>query len=490
MQGLDRLLSEEELFTRLEWFIRLRWMFLLGLGLLVVVAGQLPGIALPTPQILGVGGIILTYNTTLYLYHLLYIRKRPPDPIATRIEANLQIGMDIAALTAMIHFSGGAENPLIFFYLFHAIIGSILLSRIEVWTHGCLAYGQFLSVVLLEYRGMLVHHSFGRLFSTPQHHNALYLLAVSLALLITLFGTIYMSSSIVHGLRTRETELQLTRRMLESNSRDLEEANRELREKQAQLVQSEKLASLGQLSAGVAHEINNPVQFIQGNMRILREAMEVILPLLDRHAEAHPDFSVARLKYAFFRQNIETLLDDMYTGAVRIADIVRDLKKFARLDEGRMDETVDVNEAVRASVRLVQNKIKRYRVVEDLDPGLPRITGSTSKIEQVVVANLLNAADALGDRPDGVITVSTKPEDGMKGIRLSIADNGPGIPEDIKGRIFDPFFTTKQRTGGTGLGLSVAYAIVDEHGGRVEVAGAVGKGTTFTYHFPAKRRAE
>jgi signal transduction histidine kinase len=155
-----------------------------------------------------------------------------------------------------------------------------------------------------------------------------------------------------------------------------------------------------------------------------------------------------------------------------------------------MDETVDVNEAVRASVRLVQNKIKRYRVVEDLDPGLPRITGSTSKIEQVVVANLLNAADALGDRPDGVITVSTKPEDGMKGIRLSIADNGPGIPEDIKGRIFDPFFTTKQRTGGTGLGLSVAYAIVDEHGGRVEVAGAVGKGTTFTYHFPAKRRAE
>jgi signal transduction histidine kinase len=240
----------------------------------------------------------------------------------------------------------------------------------------------------------------------------------------------------------------------------------------------------------VAHEINNPIQFIQGNMRILHEAMETVLPVLDRHAETHPDFMVARLKFRFFREQIKILLDDMYSGCLRIADIVRDLKKFARLDEGRMDEAVDVNEAVRASLRLVQNKIKRYRVVEKLDPTLPRITGCTSKIEQVVVANLLNAADALGDRPDGTITVSTQPEDGGKGIRLSIADNGPGIPEDIKSRVFDPFFTTKGRTGGTGLGLSIAYGIVDEHGGRVEVDSVVGQGTTFTYHFSAQRRAE
>jgi signal transduction histidine kinase len=437
-----------------------------------------------------VGGILLACNIALYLRHALHTRKRPPDIAATRIEANFQIGMDVLALTAMIHFSGGAENPFIFFYLFHAIIGSILLSRIEVWTHGCLAYGQFLSVVLLEYRNILPHYSFDRLFSTPQHHNTLYLLAVSIALLITLFGTIYMSSSIARSLRARQEELQLARMMLQRKSQDLEDANRELRTKQAQLVQSEKLASLGQLSAGVAHEINNPIQFIQGNMRILHEAMETVLPVLDRHAETHPDFMVARLKFRFFREQIKILLDDMYSGCLRIADIVRDLKKFARLDEGRMDEAVDVNEAVRASLRLVQNKIKRYRVVEKLDPTLPRITGCTSKIEQVVVANLLNAADALGDRPDGTITVSTQPEDGGKGIRLSIADNGPGIPEDIKSRVFDPFFTTKGRTGGTGLGLSIAYGIVDEHGGRVEVDSVVGQGTTFTYHFSAQRRAE
>jgi two-component system NtrC family sensor kinase len=141
-----------------------------------------------------------------------------------------------------------------------------------------------------------------------------------------------------------------------------------------------------------------------------------------------------------------------------------------------MDETVDVNEVVRASLRLVQNKIKRHRVIEDLDPGLPLITASLSKIEQVVVANLINAAEALGDRPDGMIRVSTKPDDGGRGILLSITDDGPGMPEEIRRRVFDPFFTTKQGTGGTGLGLSVTYGIVNELGGRVEVTSTVGEG--------------
>jgi len=490
MQDLNRLLSEEELFARLDWFIRLRWVFLLGLSLLVAVTSRLQGITLPYSRILGVGGILLTCNIGLYLRHALHTRKRPPDSAATRLEANFQIGMDILALTAMIHFSGGAENPFIFFYLFHAIIGSILLSRIEVWTHGGLAYGQFLAVVFLEYQDVLPHYTLGLLFSNPKHQNALYLLAVSVALLITLFGTIYMSSSIAQGLRTREEELQLARMMLQRKSQDLEDANRELRTKQAQLVQSEKLASLGQLSAGVAHEINNPIQFIQGNMRILREAMETILPLLDRHAGGSADFAVARLPYPFFREHITALLDDMYAGCLRIADIVRDLKRFARLDGDKMDEAVDVNAAVRSGLRLVQNKIKRYRVVEDMDPELPRIVGSTTKVEQVVVANLINAAEALAECPGGTITVSTKPENGGRGIRLSITDNGPGMVADIKGRVFDPFFTTKQRTGGTGLGLSVAYGIVNEHGGRVEVASAVGEGTTFTYHFPTQRSVE
>ncbi len=490
MRDLDRVLSQAELSARLDWFIRLRWVFLFGLSLMVLVTSRLLRLTLPYGQILLVGGCILVYNTALYLYHSLYTRKGPPDITATRVEANFQIGMDIAALTAIIHFSGGAENPFVFFYLFHAIIGSILLSRVEVWTHGILAYTLFLSVVALEYWEILPHYWLAPLSDSSRHQNLVYLLGVSVALLITQFGTIFMSSSITRSLRTRKEELQLARKMLQKKSQALEEANRELQSKQAQLVQSEKLASLGQLSTGVAHEINNPIQFIQGNLRILHEAMETILPLLDRHAGGHPDFAVARLPYSFFREQIKTLLDDMYTGCLRIADIVRDLKKFARLDEGKMDEKVDLNAVVRSSLRLVQNKVKRYHVVEDLDPKLPPITGCMTKVEQVVVANLINAAEALAESPAGTITVTTKSEAGGEGVCLSIADNGSGMSEDIKDRVFDPFFTTKQRTGGTGLGLSVAYGIIKEHGGQAEVASAVGEGTTFTYHFPAKRSAK
>jgi signal transduction histidine kinase len=490
VRDLDRVLSQAELSARLDWFIRLRWVFLFGLSLMVLITNGLLRLTLPYRRILLVGGCVLAYNTALYLYHSLYTRKEPPGITATRVEANFQIGLDIAALTAIIHFSGGAENPFVFFYLFHAIIGSILLSRPEVWTHGCLAYIQFLSVLFLEYFEIFPHYRLVPLFASSRHQNLLYLLVLSAALLITLFGTIYMSSSITRSLRTRKEELQRARKMLQRKSQALEEANRELHSKQAQLVQSEKLASLGQLSAGVAHEINNPIQFIQGNLRILHEAMETILPLLDRHAGGHPDFAVARLPYSFFREQIKTLLDDMYTGCLRIADIVRDLKKFARLDEGKLDEMVDVNETVRSSLRLVQNKIKRYRVIEDLDPELPKITGNASKIEQIVVANLINAAEALAESPAGTITVTTKSEAGGEGVCLSIADNGPGMSEDIKDRVFDPFFTTKQRNGGTGLGLSVAYGIIKEHGGQAEVASAVGEGTTFTYHFPAKRSAK
>jgi polar amino acid transport system substrate-binding protein len=304
---------------------------------------------------------------------------------------------------------------------------------------------------------------------------------------VTILSTIYMSSTIVQNLRDREYGLMQARTMLQKKSLDLEDANRELREKQQQLLQSEKLASLGRLSAGMAHEINNPIQFIQGNMRILTEAMDCMLPVIDRHVEANPGFKVARLDYTFFRQHITTLLKDMSNGTVRIVDIVKDLKKFARAEEGSLDEMVDVNEAIRSSLRLVHNKIKRHRVVSELDPNLPKIKGNTNKVEQVIVANLINAAEALGERQDGIIKVATSKDREATRVSVCIADNGPGMTEEVKQRLFDPFFTTKQKTGGMGLGLSVAYGIIKDHQGWIDVDTKLGEGTTLQYHFPAAR---
>ncbi len=487
MKEEDRLFVEGDLFGRLGWFINIRWGFLSGLVLTVIITGIFR-VGLAYPQILAVGAFIFAYNIALYVHHTRAARGGGPDTRGIQVEANFQICADYVSLTAVIHYAGGVENPFIFLYLLHVIIGSIILSRPQVWAHGLLAYVLFLTLVLLEYSGIIPHYTLKGLYPIPKHHNLWYILAVSTTLLVTLVSTIYIISTIVRSLHAREYELMQARSMLQKKSEDLETANRELRDKQVQLVQSEKLASLGQLSAGMAHEINNPIQFIQGNMRILNETMDTVLPILDREAERNPGLKVARLDYTFFRQHIRTLLNDMLNGTVRIADIVRDLKKFARADEGRLDEMVDVNDVVESSLRLVYNKLKHHRVLTDLDSSLPQIVGNTNKIEQVMVASLINAAEALADRPNGTIRVGTSFDKGNSSVIIYVSDNGPGIAEENKSRLFDPFFTTKQRTGGTGLGLAITYGIVQDHGGWIEVDTHLGEGTTFRYHFPAARR--
>jgi signal transduction histidine kinase len=481
---MDRLFLEEELFGRLGWFIRIRWAFLAGLVLTALIS-WLFHVNLPYLNLLAVGGFIFAYNLGFFLRHLAIERRGIHYPWRAQRAANLQICADYLSLTVIIHFSGGVENPFIFLYLLHVIIGSLMLRRPQVWAQGLLAYLLFLAVVLLEYAGIIQHYTIKEI--SPRYQNPWYILAVGLTLAVTLISTIYMSSTIVQNLRDRESGLMQARALLEKKSLDLEEVNRELREKQQQLVQSEKLVSLGRLSAGMAHEINNPIQFIQGNMRIVSEAMDTMLPVMDEYVEKNPGFKVARLDYPMFRQHIMVLLKDIINGTVRIADIVRDLKKFARAEEGTMDDLVDVNEAVQSSLRLVHNKIKRHKVKSELDPSLPRVKGSTSKIEQVIVANLINAAEALGDRQDGVIEVKTLKNPELTRVTVCIADNGPGMTEEVKRRLFDPFFTTKQKTGGMGLGLSVAYGIIKDHQGSIDVDTKLGEGTTLRYHLPASR---
>jgi len=483
---MDRLFVEEELFGRLGWLIKIRWAFIAGL-VTTIAACRIFQVDLPYLRLVAVGGFILAYNVALCVRHMHIGRTGSPDPGKGQFEANLQIWADFLSLTLLIHYSGGVENPFVFLYILHIIVGSIILRRHQVWFEGLVAYLLFLGMVILEYTEVIPHYAVKYLFDYPRYQNPYFIAAVTITLLVTFLSTIYMSSTIVHSQRTREYELMQARSMLQKKSGDLEKANRELREKQLQLVQSEKLASLGRLSAGMAHEINNPVQFIQGNMRILSEATADILPVLDRHAESNPDFKIARLNYSFFRQHIKTLLDDMSNGTVRIADIVRDLKKFARAEEGRFDETVDVNETVRASLRLVHNKVKRHNVIAELAPDLPQIKGNASKIEQVMVANLINAAEALADRSDGTIEVTTSSDPGGASVCVRITDNGPGMTEEVRQRLFDPFFTTKQRSGGMGLGLSIAYGIIKDHQGWVDVDTKLGAGTTLQYHFPVDR---
>ncbi len=483
----DLALRHQALLHLLRWFIRVRWLFLVGLAA-TVVGGVVLGLPLPLEKIAGVGMAILTYNVLLYARHDDPPGVPPPDLAACRFEAALQVGLDLVSLTFLVHFAGGAESPLRGFYLFHAIVGSVLLPRRDAWLVGIAAFLLFAAVLLLEQQGILPHYDMGTGPADLRHQDPRLILMVAVVFLVTLGGAITIAASIMSSLREREHQLVSIQQALVRKSEDLERANATLTERQQQLVQTEKQASLGQLVAGIAHEINNPVQFIYGNMAILAEAFSDALPLLDEQSATRPDLRIARLDYPFFRKQVPILLADMANGAARIGAIVRDLKTFARRDEGALDESVDLNEAVQASLRLLHEVTRHVRVEEDLAPNLPRLRGNLTRLEQIVVNTVQNAADAIGrSTRGGLIRVRTRAEDGGRRIRLSVQDNGCGIAPEVRARIFDPFFTTKQRSGGTGLGLAITYGIVQQHQGEIEVETELGAGTVFHFVLPVDR---
>ena len=484
----DVALRQEELLHLLRWFIRVRWLFLGGLAA-TFATGLVFDLGLPLETVMSVGVGVLTYNVLFYLFHDGSQGVAPPDLAACRVEAALQVGLDLLALTVLVHAAGGAESPFRGFYVFHAIVGSVLLPKRDAWLVGIAGFVLFMLVVILEQQGILVHHAIGGASGSGRLQDVRTLVMISLVFLITLAGSISIASSIMSILRRRERQLISTQHALVKKSEDLQKAYATLTERQRQLVLTEKQASLGQLVAGIAHEINNPIQFIYGNMAILSEAFSDALPLLDEQSASRPDLRIARLDYPYFRAQIPILLADMANGAARIGAIVRDLKTFARRDEGALDEMVDLNQAVQSSLRLLHDVVRHLRVEEDLDPDLPKVRGNLTQLEQVVVNTVQNAAEAVGrDRRGGFIRVRTRAEEGGQRVRLSVHDNGCGITPEVRDRIFDPFFTTKQRSGGTGLGLAITFGIIQQHRGEIEVETAPEAGSVFHFLLPAYRK--
>jgi len=250
-----------------------------------------------------------------------------------------------------------------------------------------------------------------------------------------------------------------------------------------QIQQADKLASLGQLVSGIGHEINNPNQFIRGNIKIMKQALQDMLPIVDEYHADHPDLKIARLKYNFFREHIMTLVEDMAHGSERIKGIVEGLRGFARKDEGLLIDKVDINTLIGATKRLVQNEVHKYGEIElNLAEDVLPFSGNSQKIEQVLVNLIVNAAQAIPDDRKGLIRVSTSMDENT--VVIEIEDNGKGMDEKTQKQIFDPFFTTKRAKGGTGLGLAITYRIIEEHGGNITVSSKPDSGTKFTIKFP------
>jgi two-component system, NtrC family, sensor kinase len=294
-------------------------------------------------------------------------------------------------------------------------------------------------------------------------------------------------------------ERALDRRQLQCTARkykaDIEDQNRELalraaelQRLQAQIIHSEKMASLGQLAAGIAHELNNPAGFIYGNMAILNEqlsALKELLSVYDRGSLAANLEPLARavkirINYGDLMTDLDSIITDCLEGAERIRDVVQNLRLFSRLDEAEWKQ-VDLHEGIDSTIRLLSQYYSSGRLILRRDYGeLPLISCYAAQLNQVWMNLLVNAAQAIRNR--GEVSIRTRLDDGCAVI--SISDSGTGIAPEILPRIFDPFFTTKSVGEGTGLGLSISYGIVERHGGTTGVETTPGRGTTFTVRIP------
>ncbi len=285
--------------------------------------------------------------------------------------------------------------------------------------------------------------------------------------------------------------LQRTHEILQANERLAAEIN-ERKQLESQLIQSEKLASIGQLAAGIAHEINNPMGFIISNFSTLETYLDGLFKVLSAYeglqdSAGSPEFSARlnalceQVELAYVKEEIPALMKESNDGLIRVRKIVQDLRDFSRVDTLQAWEWADIHQGIDSTLNIISNEIKYAADVTKEFGCLPKIQCLPSQLNQVFMNLLLNAAHATGEKK-GQITIRT----GAQGeqVWIDVGDDGCGIAADVLPRIFDPFFTTKPVGKGSGLGLSVSYGIVKRHNGSIEVQTEVGRGTRFRVLLP------
>ncbi|HEY4698072.1 MAG: hypothetical protein A2V79_04540 [Betaproteobacteria bacterium RBG_16_56_24] len=304
------------------------------------------------------------------------------------------------------------------------------------------------------------------------------------------------------GFKIKAANQRLEHRVME-RTHELSEAMKHLKESEAQLIQSEKMSSLGQMVAGVAHEINTPLAYVKNSLGAVAEQLPGISGTLE-HCEklitllkagdnpdelsrefAHSSTQIAQLRQKHVIEELSGLVKDGLYGTGQVAEIVGNLKDFSRLDRSKVT-SFNLNEGLESTLLLAKHLLKTVTVDKRFGE-VPAITCSPSQVNQVFLNLVTNAVQAMPDGR-GKIILTTR-VDG-EGVAVDVADSGSGIPPEVLKKIFDPFFTTKEIGKGTGLGLSISYKIVQQHGGRISVDSKVGVGTKFTVWFPLKASDE
>ena len=303
-------------------------------------------------------------------------------------------------------------------------------------------------------------------------------------------------------IKSQEEEILTLREELVSKAVDMQKQKRELeltvenlKLAQSQLVQSEKMASVGVLTAGIAHELNNPINFMSGNVHPLQRDLEEVFALLEKYEETISKNDLGsyftelhelkdEMDFSYLIQEISSLLKGIEEGAHRSSEIIKGLRSFSRLDD-EASQIYDIHEGIDSSLVLLQNKIIDKKIVVRKDYGdFEGVECFPSKLNQVIMNILTNSLQAM-DADRGELFIQTVSS--ALGIKIIIKDNGKGMQPEVKEHIFDPFFTTKEVGQGTGLGLSISYGIIEKHNGNIDVISEPGKGTEFIISLPRRQ---
>lgn len=263
-----------------------------------------------------------------------------------------------------------------------------------------------------------------------------------------------------------------------------EEENRAI---EAKLIQANKMTSLGVLVAGIAHEINNPNNYILVSSELLTKSWKDACPILVEYQQQYGDFEIGGVSFDVMQHEIPNLLESITDGSRRIRDIVNGLKNFAREGKKGMRDDLNVNEVIQQATTIISHQIRRntHRFQVDIDPALPAVFGNSQQIEQVLINLILNALQSLPD-PERQVRVASRYDARTSMVCIEVSDQGIGIPDNISARVLEPFFTTRLDKGGTGLGLSISNSIINDHDGTLTFNSSP-SGTTFVIRIPANR---
>ena len=456
-------LSQIELVERIGWLINLRWIAFLSVTVTVLIARALFRSLLPWNRLILIALAIPVYNFVCYI-HWRRAKQAGTERIerTSRWSANIQILCDLVVLGALIHFSGGVENPFGFYFVFHMVIASILLSARAAFAQATVAVGIFGVVAVGEYYGLLPHYNspVGVLISRL-HSNGIFVFAAMWVMATSLYLTVYLATSITSRLRRRENQVVSLSHELRRNADKLQAAC-------DSLAESEKAKSV--YARKVAHEVRSPLAAIDSLLRVVADG----------------------LKGETSEQVRETIMRARYRTQGLLA-IAGDLLALAASREGRDASElteVDVRQTLDNVVRLFASQAddRRITVKTQICADLPHLQGDQEGIEQVLTNLLSNAMKYSSDGGAVEVRVSQ----GNACVQIEVSDSGIGIKDEDKHKVFEEFYRARNARDlvhdGTGLGLSIVKSIVDAHGGTICFDSNEGAGTKFSVRLPTQRR--